>query len=252
MKKENVVIVVLSVLVISLGIFAFVLFRKGNMENSKTIYLDVETELVQDLYKMVNFSNDAVVLNHLYSDKGIPDAYKIGMGINQYLKNKEPIPVTNSLDLLSYIPANLVDANIKYVLGDISYQKQDAQLMISDYCVFFYNKELDRYEYKGGCGGSVFEFYYRKIDSAYKVNDRLYIKEKMFYLYDDWDDYISKKTVYSNPDRNNVLDYLETDSTGDYVIDKEKYIDKGSTYLYEFKKVDNNNHYIFLGIKRVK
>ena len=49
-----------------------------------------------------------------------------------------------------------------------------------------------------------------------------------------------------------MLDYFEQDSSEALTIDEDKYINKGSVYQYEFEKRDNNNNYIFKGIKRIK
>lgn len=253
MKKKVILIIVIILLIIA-EVFALLsLTAKKENKKEETIELDTNSELVQKLYKMANPSDNAVLLDDLYGNEKLTDKYKIAMGIADYLKDNEPIPVENPKYVFYYIPEDDVDEHIKFVLGDnVKYKPQDVIIMKDDICKFNYNKELKRYEDGGGCGDMGIENYYRKIDSAFEKGNKIYIKEKLFFVYNDWDDYISKVSVFSNYDKKDMLDYFEQDSSEELTIDEDKYINKGSIYQYEFEKRDNNNNYIFKGIKRIK
>ena len=253
MKKKFILIIIIILLIIAEVFVLLSLTAKKENKNEETITLDINSELVQKLYKMANPSDNAVLLDDLYGNDKLTDKYKIAMGIADYLKNNEPIPVENPEYVFYYIPENDVDEHIKFVLGDnVKYKPQDVFIMKDDICGLNYNKELKRYEDSGGCGDMGMENYYRKIDSAFTKDNKIYIKEKSFYVYNDWDDYISKVSVFSNYDKKDMLDYFEQDSSEALTIDEDKYINKGSVYQYEFEKRDNNNNYIFKGIKRIK
>lgn len=253
MKKKSFIILILIFIVVE--IIALVMlnlesFKKD--EKTEKINLDINSELVQKLYKMANPSEDAELLNDLYNNKELTNNYIVAIGVADYLKDNDPILIENPSYVFDYIPGDDVDKHIKFVLGNIDYKPQDVFLFSNGYCGFDYNEELNRYEDKGGCGSSGYEKYYRKIDSAYKEGDRIYINEKSFFVYDDWNDYISKVSIFSNYDKKNLLDYFEQDSNEALNIDTNKYMDKGSIYQYEFVQKDNNNNYIFKGIKRVE
>ena len=253
MKKK--IFIILILLFIIVEIVALVFLNFGSLkkdEEAEKINLDINSELVQNLYKMANPSEDASVLNELYGNTKLTDDYIIAIGIADYLKDNDPILIENPTYDFDYIPSEDVDKHIKFVLGDVDYKPKDIFLFSDGYCGFNYNKELDRYEDKGGCGSDGYEKYYRKIASAYKEGNKIYIKEKLFFVYNDWNDYISKVSIFSNYDKKNLLDYFEQDAKDGLNIDIDKYINKGSIYQYEFVQKDNNNNYIFKGIKRIE
>ena len=255
MKKKFILIIIIILLIIAEVFVLLSLTAKKENKNEKTITLDINSELVQKLYKMANPSDNAVLLDDLYGKDKLTDKYKIAMGIADYLKHNEPIPVENSEYVFYYIPENDVDEHIKFVLGDnVKYKPQDVFIMKDDICGLNYNKELKRYEDGGGCGDMGFRSYLRKITSAYAKGDKIYIKEKSIFIYNDWDDYYSHVSVYSNHDQKKLLDYFEADPNVGFDKDEvmNKFIDKGSVYRYEFEKKDSNNNYIFNGIKRLK
>ncbi len=251
MKKENIILIILTILATILGVFLLIISNKKT-ETSVTD-IDINSELVQNLYEMANPSNDSKLLDELYSDK-LTNQYIIAMGISNYLKNNEPISIEyleNTYGPKTYIPAEDVQKNIKLILGNIEYKNQDVFILDDDICGYNYNEELNRYEDKGGCGGTADSKYYRKIVSAYIKNDRLYIREKMFYATFDFNNNYNKISIFDNNDMKNIIDYIEKENDNSN-IDINNYIDKGSLYEYEFKKLDNNNNYIFLGITRKK
>lgn len=246
MKKKLILILVIVILIVLEG---FVIFSL-NKDNDKQdiINLNVNDKLVQKLYKMANPSDNAILLDDLYGKKKLSNKYKIAMGIMDYLKDNK---VLND-GLSDYIKEDDVINHIKLTLGETEYKPEDVLIMSGDICGFKYNGDLKRYEDAGGCGDMGYERFYREITSAYKENDRLYIKEKSFFVYNDWNDYYSHVSVFTNIDKKNLIDYYEEDSNGSRDIKPSDYIDKGSVYEYEFKKIDNNNNYIFKGVKRLK
>ena len=225
-------------------------FKDRNFANDNDINIDKNSSLVKELYDMVNPSNDAILLDELYKNKELTSKYIVAMGINNYLKYNEIKKFNNNDINGGYINESDVRDNIKYVLGNISYNNTDTYIMKDNYFMFKYNNELSRYELVGGGDGS-YTGYYRVIDSAYVNDNKLYIKEKLIYYTYDFNEVINKISIYDNPDMINILDYREI-SSYDEINYLDNFIDKGSIYLYEFEKVDNNNNYIFKKITRLK
>lgn len=228
-------------------------FKDSTFVNNNDTNIDKNSTLVKELYDMVNPSNDAILLDELYKNKELTSKYIVAMGINNYLKHNKIKKFNNNDINGGYINESDVRDNIKYVLGNISYKNTDVYIMRDNYCMFKYNNELSRYELVGGCDGS-YTGYYRVIDSAYVNGNKLYIKEKLIYYTYDFNEVINKVSIYDNPDMINILDYRENREISSYdeINYLDNFIDKGSIYLYEFEKVDNNNNYIFKKITRLK
>ena len=249
MKKKTVLLISLVMFVVAEMIILYN-FKDRNFANDNDIDVDKNSSLVKELYDMVNPSNNAILLDELYKNKDLTSKYIVAMGINNYLKYNEIKKFNNNDIVGGYINESDVRDNVRYVLGNISYDNTDIYIMKDNYCMFKYNNELSRYELVGGCDSS-YTGYYRVIDSAYVNGNKLYIKEKLIYYTYDFNEVINKVSIYDNPDMINILDYREI-SSYDEINYLDNFIDKGSIYLYEFEKVDNNNNYIFKKITRLK
>ena len=249
MKKKTVLLISLIMFIV-VEIIILYYFKDRAFVSDNDINIDKNSNLVKKLYDMVNPSNDAILLDELYKNKDLTSKYIVAMGINNYLKYNEIKKFNNNDITGGYINESDVRDNIKYVLGNISYKNTDVYIMRDNYCMFKYNNELSRYELVGGCDGS-YTGYYRVIDSAYVNDNKLYIREKLIYYTYDFNEVINKVSIYDNPDMINILDYREI-SSYDEINYLDNFIDKGSIYLYEFEKVDNNNNYIFKKITRLK
>ena len=249
MKKKTVLLISLVMFVVA-EIIILYNFKDRTFANDNDIDIDKNSSLVKELYDMVNPSNNAILLDELYKNKNLTSKYIIAMGINNYLKYNEIKKFNNNDITGGYIDESDVRDNVRYVLGNISYDNTDIYIMKDNYCMFRYNNELSRYELVGGCDSS-YTGYYRVIDSAYVNGNKLYIKEKLIYYTYDFNEVINKVSIYDNPDMINILDYREI-SSYDEINYLDNFIDKGSIYLYEFEKVDNNNNYIFKKITRLK
>lgn len=252
MKKKTVLLISLIMFVVA-EIIILYYFKDSTFVNNNDTNIDKNSTLVKELYDMVNPSNDAILLDELYKNKELTSKYIVAMGINNYLKHNKIKKFNNNDINGGYINESDVRDNIKYVLGNISYKNTDVYIMRDNYCMFKYNNELSRYELVGGCDGS-YTGYYRVIDSAYVNGNKLYIKEKLIYYTYDFNEVINKVSIYDNPDMINILDYRENREISSYdeINYLDNFIDKGSIYLYEFEKVDNNNNYIFKKITRLK
>lgn len=229
------------IIIIELIIFSIL----GMINISKSPYIKdipLDSPLLLDLYNTASPSNSPILLDELYKNNKFNDNYIIALGIINYLKenNQENVTYINNSDLKN---------NIKYIFGNITYKDQDTYIMYKDYCKFNYDEKLARYESIKGCDDG-FTDYYRKLDSAYTMNNKLFIKEKIIYYTSDLNEAINKVSIFTNPDMLNILDYREIPANNqiDYLAD---FIDKGSIYLYEFAKIDNNNNYYFKSIQRV-
>ena len=250
MKKKTVLLISLVMFIVAEIIILYNFKDRNFANNDNDINIDKNSTLVKELYDMVNPSNDAILLDELYKNKDLTSKYIVAMGINNYLKYNEIKKFNNNDINGGYINESDVRDNIKYVLGNISYNNTDTYIMKDNYCMFKYNNELSRYELVGGRDGS-YTGYYRVIDSAYVNDNKLYIKEKLIYYTYDFNEVINKVSIYDNPDMINILDYREF-SSYDEINYLDNFIDNGSIYLYEFEKVDNNNNYVFKKITRLK
>ncbi len=236
-----------------IGIIAIVLLIGFNLRKDNQEELDINSALVQELYEMANPSNDALVLKELYANNVITDKFKITMGIVKYLKDNPDIAKQfreTSDEDQKYLSKEIVLDNARKVLGEQTvYRDQDVYVLNGDICNALYHQDSEQYEIISGCDGNQFESFYRKITKAYQENNTIYIYEKSIYVYDDWDDYVSKKSIYNNYNKEKLLDYIETDSSENYKILVEDYIDEAATYRYKY--VLENGEYVFEGLELV-
>lgn len=229
-------------------------YFKAKQINSKKLSevsdgeLDIEADMVQELYNRVNPSEDASILIPFYEKSIFTNDYIISVGIVNSLKNKDgKIP-----ELLSKLE---VERGIHDVFGyEVSYTHQDVYIFHRNefgkgFCGYWYRPNTEQYQLINGCGGNWNEFFKRKLVSATKKGDYIYLKEKSIYFYNDWDDYMSRIYVYNNYAKEKVLDYIEKSSSESTHIKLENYIEDASTYMYTFKY--QNGHYIFESITRV-
>ena len=123
MKKKFIILILLFII---LEIVALVFLNFGSLkkdEEVEKINLDVNSELVQNLYKMTNPSEEAYLLNELYGNTKLTNDYIIAIGIADYLKDNDPIIIENPTYVFDYIPSEDVDKHIKFVLGDVDEEK---------------------------------------------------------------------------------------------------------------------------------
>lgn len=238
MKKR---IILLSILILLIVLEIIILKNITNeKEEINKIYLDINDKLVIDLYNMANPSLG--LLNDLYKNDKLTNQYILAVGINNYIKNNLDNDIT-------YIKEEDIRNNIKYTLGNINYNNEDILLYIDNCYYYIYNNELKHYKKEDNCIINNDEKYYREIIGAYKINNKLFIEERIIYMTFDKNKELNKVSIFTSPDMLNVLDYIETKNYDD--IDFNNYIDKGNVYQYEFEKIDNNNNYIFKGIKKI-
>jgi len=218
----------------------------GNIEDGA---LDVQSDFVKDLYNMVNPSHDANIIKGLYEDSDkFSNDYILSVGIVNLIKEKL---YRNE----EYLKAEDVEKTIHKILGyDVSFVHQDTHVLGLDaygegICGYTYLSESNQYQLMHGCGGNWFEYFERKVVSAEKKGDSIYLTEKLIYWYNDWNDYVSKKSIYNNYQKEKLLDYTISDSSDGSRVKLEDYINQASTYLYTFKK--QNGEYILDSVKRV-
>lgn len=231
--------------VVILIIFAgYIVISKLGQENKDNWeILDKDSELVKELYNSVNPSNDATVLKSLYENSQITNDYIIVLGISEYLKSQQDYPNTiSSFD---------VEKSIYHILGEnIQFDHQTVLLLNGSACGYSYESDSKEYIFSSGCGGNSREFFHRIVVEAKQWKDEIQIIEKSIYEFNDWDDKISRIHIYDNYHQNNLLDYMEKDSSISYTINIEDYIEKASSYVYSFKKKDD--HYIFVNFKKME
>ena len=212
--------------------------------------LDINSSLVEDLYHKANPSEDVSVLNGIYeTDNKFSNNYILSVAIVNLVKEK-------NLKNEEYIAAEDVEEQLYKFFGrNIDFQHLEVFIFHSDeygndICGYFYLEDQKQYQLKHGCGGNWYEFFRRKLISAEKQEDYIYLTEKLIYFTNDWDELTSRVTVYNNYNKEKKLKYFEKSSQESTKVKLEDYIEDASTYLYTFHKF--NDHYILEGVKRLK
>lgn len=210
--------------------------------------IDIDSEFIQNLYFRVNPSNDSLVVSEMFKDTNkLSDKYIIATALMNLILEKE---LLNE----EYIDQKDVEDMVLKIFGNIKFTHQDAYVCGTDIyqnglCGYWYREESKQYELMHGCGGAESSAFRRKIISAYQEDDYIYIKEKSIYAYFEVStNDISKKYIYNNVNKENLIDYIEKPVSESYPINLENYFDKASTYIYIFKK--NNDDYILEKIIR--
>lgn len=210
--------------------------------------LDINSDFVQTLYEKVNPSHDASIIKGLYEKENVlANDYILSVGIvnlikERFYRNEEYLKEEDVEDMIHQI----LGFQVKFVHQEVRVFGRDS--FSEGICGYTYLPESHQYQLLHGCGGSMFESFARKVTSAFKEEDTVYITEKLIYKYNDWDDTTSKIYVYNNYAREKLLDYIVKDSNEPYSISLEDYIDDASTYVYVFKK--QNGEYILDCVKR--
>ncbi len=234
-KNKNKVLIILASL-IALSVCLLIGYVLSKPEE-----MDINSDLVRELYNSVNPSSDASVLSLLYTTNPLSNEYIIDIGLMAYIKE-------HKADNIEIIPREKVEEKIEKILGQVPYMHSNVYLL-EEVCVYTYNNEQKQYELIPGCGGNWYEQIHRKIVSAKKRRNQIIITEKMIYETNDWDDTMSKRTIYSDLEKSKKLDYKEISSNINYSIEIEDYIKDASTYEYVFEKKDD--HYIFKSITQI-
>ena len=260
MKKVGIVIlIILFIAVVSGGIIFLVGEEKHSVEYNEVNTsienkeLDINSDLVLNLYQKANPSDDANVLKGLYENLVPPNTYVLAAGAMNYIRKNIPIDsemIQNHM-FTTTIKESDLKSSIYEIFGSIEYQNTDFYVLNGDYgvCGFTYQSEISSYESLNGCGGSQFESFIRKVVSARQESNFIYITEKSIYVYTDWNDYVSRKYIYNNCKQDKMLDYIETSSTENNPISLESYIDEAATYEYVFE--NQNCNYIFKGLRQL-
>ena len=236
-KKENILKIILSILLICIISAGFIYYSIKNKE----VDLDINSSLVQNLYNSVNPSSDATVLHGLCDEK-ISNSYILAIGIIESIKNQSEIPKT--------IPKEKVTEAIYKTLGfDTIFYHENVLILIPNICGYEYLPTQDKYKLSDGCGGNSREKFLRKIIEAKETKEKIQIIEKSIYISYDWDDEINHISIYNNYNKEKKLHYTEIPSNEIYDISLDDYMEQASTYVYTFYK--QNDTYIFEGLKKI-
>lgn len=212
--------------------------------------LDINSNLVMDLYDKANPSEDISILKGIYEkDNTFSNDYILTVAITNLIKEHQ-------WKDKEYINKEDVEQQIYKFFGkDISFCHQEVLMFSKNafgkgICGYSYLEDKNQYQLKHGCGGNWFEFFRRKLVSAEKQGDYIYLTEKSIYFTNDWDDELSRITIYNNYAREKKLNYFVKSSQESIDVLLDDYMEQASTYVYTFHKL--NDQYIFEGIKRLK
>ena len=165
--------------------------------------LDIHSELVQDLYSMVNPTEDGLILSDLYQNGGLSNNYMLVVALSDYIREQD-----GNVEVIS---KDEVDQKIESIFGDEEVEHQRTYLFFEGYCGFTYNDDLEQYEFIHGCGGDMYQRFVRKIISAREEGNNVIITEKSLYVYRDWDADYSHVTIYNNVTQREEIDEFDND-----------------------------------------
>ncbi len=220
--------------------------KVNNLDTVKE--LDINSELVQDLYETIVPNNNSYILSQLYGNAELTNEYKLNVAIMNYVK-KNPTNDSSVDNVANYISADDVLNSAKEVFGDdVSLTNQRITKYINGYCGYDYNEEKNRYEPFEGCGGITNKYFYRKLLNAKEQGNQIILQEQSFYVYENLG--TDEIYIYDNYDQDKMLDFVQSKDTAISGVNENDYIDKGSIYEYIFQK--ENDRYIFKEIKKVE
>ena len=203
--------------------------------------LDIHSKLVQDLYSMVNPTEDGLILSDFYQNGGLSNNYMLTVALSDYIREQN--------ENVKVISKHEIDKRVESIFGIEEVKHQKTYLLFDRYCGFTYNNVLEQYELILGCGGDMNQSFVRKLVRAREERGNIILTEKSIYVYQDWNTDYSHVTIYNNVVQKEEIDKFDNDSITELDINIDDYINYASTYEYTFEKVDDR--YIFKGIKLV-
>lgn len=241
--KKKIIKCLLIILVIIAGGLAGVLTYLNKPKK-----IDINSELVQSLYKTVNPSDDAYVLSKFYEKpEEFENEYILTTAIKMYIDSQNGENVET-------IPRKDIEENIYKLFGkDIKFKHDTVYVMFGSYCMFRYDDTKKLYILVGGCDGSINHLFYRKVVAAEETQKELIIYEKLIYVNYEWDDIALEYgyvTIYNNTNDKKIIKTYDHNPREPLGITIDDYLNDASTYKYIFEK--DNNNYIFKKIQLVK
>ena len=221
--------------------------KVNNLDTVKE--LDINSDLVQDLYETIVPNNNSYILSQLYSNAELTNEYKLNVAIMNYVK-KNPTSDPSADNVINYLSADDVLDSAKEIFGDdVSLINQSFMFNINHgYCGYNFNEEKNRYEPFEGCGDMMGKYFYRKLLNAKEQGNQIILQEQSFYVYENLG--TDEIYIYDNYDQDKMLDFVQSKDTVISGVNENDYIDKGSIYEYIFQK--ENDRYIFKEIKKVE
>ena len=247
--------------------------EKVETEEVKTETLDVNSELVANLFDSVNLFDSPNVggsgYYYAYYDKydeldtkDFPDDLKIYLGIKKLMKVQGSYEkYVNSMDKCItgqglVISADEVETSVKSIFGsDVKYKDTNLQEAYScSYSKFQYDESSDNYgQCELQCGGVLIPSYISNIVSAIKKDSVLELTVSFGWVRFTNDNGKTTAIIYENEEEKNQLDSVEIDDNN---IDTTEIADKVGdkfikTYKYIFELNEDGNYY-FKKVEKVK
>lgn len=214
------------------------------IKESKTEEIDVNSELVQKLYKLILKDNECIETiayqNQKVTISNLENKAKL-MTIFENMENSEATSTktikTDYEDMNQYyFSKEKVEEKAKQIFGNqVSITHETLPNLLARQIVFK-NGEYLKVDINGG-GGFLWEYSTEKLIKAEKKNDEIYLYDKYIHVVRDDDDY-QKNTIYNASDRKKVLG---TDISGMPIdINKVKGV---NTFKHTFKKNTAGTYY---------
>lgn len=214
------------------------------IKESKTEEIDVNSELVQKLYKLILKDNECIETiayqNQKVTISNLENKAKL-MTIFENMENSEATSTktikTDYEDMNQYyFSKEKVEEKAKQIFGNqVSITHETLPNLLARQIVFK-NGEYLKVDINGG-GGFLWEYSTEKLIKAEKKKDEIYLYDKYIHVVRDDDDY-QKNTIYNASDRKKVLG---TDISGMPIdINKVKGV---NTFKHTFKKNTAGTYY---------
>lgn len=282
-NKKNFVIGILIVLLLcSVGLIVYLYIDKSNSvvndENveqkeevveNKIEELDVNDELVQNLYKKIDVFTTNMYKDYfgyifkdrlIYSD--IPNDVKLYVAMQNLLNsmNEDYSELENAGINEYYIDSLMIEKNVRDVFGNVDFEHESFGGMCStakNMKGYTYDKNKLRYYVNFNCGCSFScPFIKTKLIKSIKNNNDIELYQLMFYRENGTENNEPYDYIYKNIDSEKVDSIkLEFDPDRGFALDYDKifeqYKDKLDTYKYTFKYNEEDNKYYFYSVERM-
>ena len=232
MKKKTIIIVGLLVLIILFGLINKVSDSKGevisqNSESINKLLKNIDMPLFSKYYSYY-YDNNKVDVDSFNDDMFIL------LGINKIINEGEEIPNSISKDRLK--------ASINSIFGDVKYSDQSISL---GKC-FGQRAKYSKGVYTIGgksCDDLYVPHFVTRVNNAIKYSDHIEIERKVIYVVYNYKNMKKPiQIVYKDAAKKKKIAKIKSDD--EHIVEKsDRYIRKGYTYKYTFRKVGNNYYF---------
>lgn len=234
-------------------------YKKNCEEKELKITKTGYEKIYEDLYELTYIKSRPNGYSS-FSDNEIFAIGFAGMKCSDYSVSKEKM---NEVSFYYEFSGDTYVESLKKYFGNnisfdknklVEYQYNHNKVILPDSCkiVKSYDKNTDKYKVFfggiGGTGGPGASVIRRKlVDFKNTINEVIYV-EKVIYVDKIYTDIGVKYTIYSDPEKKNILDIKEytLEEAVNITISVDDYLDKAATITHKIKLDKNTNNYYFV------